>query len=551
VEHEWHAPGQARGGSVNDNDGTNPDDSSGNPNGGENPSSGNLPGKVDRDIECSANAIVPTLVRRLSHVEYARTVSDLFPELAIPEQEFAEDLRVHGFENNATSLNPSAVLVEQYAESAARIAELVGDSAASVLPCDGADMACGSQFIESFGARAFRRPLTDEEQQRYEGFFAQQMEAISFRGALELTVQAFLQAPAFLYRLELDGEVDGDAVQLDDYEMASRLSYFLWQSMPDDELFAAAAAGELHTADQVQTQARRMLDAPRAVDAIVDFHRQWLAFDRVFEENKDPELFPDWSEDLRAAMREESDRFVAWNFEEGDGTIASLLTSNVSFVNGVLAEFYGVDASGDDFQQVTLPEERSGLLTRGTFLASRSHSANGSPPLRGVAVLDELLCDRPPPPPPNADTSTPMSDGEPRTNRELFEARTAPAGCQNCHQRINGIGYGFEAFDATGHYRTTDNDQPVDATGELIGTDVDGTFDGATELSERLATSGQVEYCAVRNWFRYAFAREDQPGDWCKLDALYTALQQHDGDVRELLVQITSSYEFTHRPAEQ
>jgi hypothetical protein len=242
---------------------------------------------------------------------------------------------------------------------------------------------------------------------------------------------------------------------------------------------------------------------------------------------------------------------VSWAFTEGDASLSTLLTSKTSFVNGPLAEFYGVDAPADDssWQKTMLPSERSGLLTRGTFLASQAHSANGSPPLRGVAVLDQLLCNRPPPPPPTADTSTPMNvSGTAQTNRELFEARTTPDQCQGCHKQINGIGYGFEAFDAIGRFRATDNGRPVDATGELVSTDVDGAFDGANELSAKLAESEQVQYCAVRNWYRYAFAREDSPEDWCKLDALYNSLRQVNGDLRELLVSIVTSHEFTHRP---
>jgi hypothetical protein len=503
---------------------------------------------------CKPDSVKVIPVRRLSHAEYNRTVRALFPGVEIPEQSFAADLRIHGFENNASATHTSPVLIEQYADAASRIAELAASELGEVLPCapSEGEMNCAKQFIARFGLSAFRRPLHGEEQARFEAFFAQQMEAISFSAAVELTLQAFLQSPQFLYRLELGAEEEkaGAVVALDDYAMASRLSYLLWQRMPDRELFDAAGRGELHTASQIEAQARRMLKEPAAQAALVDFHRQWLDFDRLLTEDKDASLFPDWNEGLRAAMREESDRFVAHVFNEGSASVAELLTSNVSFVNQPLAELYGVKAGTSDWSKVTLPKERAGILTRGTFLASRAHSTNGSPPLRGVAVLDQLLCSAPPSPPPTVDTSLPANtNGKPMTNRALFESRTGKAECQGCHQSINGIGYGLEAFDAIGRFRMTDQGQPVDARGELVASDVGGTYDGAVELSTKLASSQQVEQCAVKNWFRFAMARKEQSNDSCKLDALYAALDKGGGDVRELLVAIATSFEFTHRPA--
>jgi hypothetical protein len=545
--------GAGRGWDPNNPGGPNGDgDGDGDNNGG----TGDGDGDGDAPTTCEEAAGTKTLVRRLSHVEYNRTLKDLFPSFQIPTVTLAQDLAVHGFENVASSLNPSAILVEQYSDAALNVSEQVGENLGAFMPCASItpDMACGSQMIAEFGGRAFRRPLTDEEIDRYESFFDRMMSEISFRAAMELTVQAILQAPAFLYRIELGVPEGGEAiVPLEDYEMASRLSYFLWQTMPDDELLEAAANGELRTSEQVAAQARRMLNDRRATDAIVDFHRQWLELDRVVGENKDPSLYPNWNDTLRDAMREESDRFVAHLFENGSDMLGDLLTSRVSFANPTLAEFYGVDPPSEEWGQVELPaDERAGILTRGGFLAGYAHTTNGSPPLRGVAVLDRLLCDKPPPPPPTADTSTPLNDAAmPRTNRELFEERNRPSECQNCHTTINGIGYGFEHYDAMGAFRATDNDQPVDATGEVLGTDVDGEYDGAIELSERLASSAQVRDCMVRNYFRYAFAREPGRADSCSLEDFSATLADSDGDIRELLVSIASSHDFMHRPSSE
>jgi hypothetical protein len=205
-----------------------------------------VPG-ITRDAECSTDQVGRTLVRRLSRTEYERSVAALFPGLELPKQNFAADLSVHGFENNSASLNPSTLLIEQYHNAAMTYARVAATNPEKILPCTprGPDIACASQFIERFGLHAFRRPLTSEERYRYETFFTHYMRKSSFEVALELVLQAFLQAPQFLYRLELSTNTQrqGESVALDDYEMASRLSFFLWQSMPDDVLFEAAAQG--------------------------------------------------------------------------------------------------------------------------------------------------------------------------------------------------------------------------------------------------------------------------------------------------------------------
>lgn len=488
--------------------------------------------------------------RRLSHVEYNRTVRALFPGLTLPKQEFAADLRVHGFENNALALNASPALLEQYSAAASRIAELAAAEPQRLMPCMArADMACAKQFVAQFGRRAFRRTLSPDEQARYEGLFAGFVPELGYAAAFELTLDAFLQSPQFLYRLELATELQAkDAPPaLDGFAMASRLSYFLWQSMPDDELLDAAEADALRTPDQVAAQARRMLEAPQAKDAFVDFHRQWLGFDRVLDENKDPALFPAWSDALRASIREESDRVVAHVFGSDAPTLAELLTTRVTFADTALAQLYEVPLQGAAWETpLMLPaDKRAGLLTRANFLAGRAHTTNGSPPLRGVAVLGQLLCAPPAAPPANAAATPPVADmAAKQTNRQLFEEKTRAAECQACHKTINGVGYGFEHYDSTGQFRARDNGSAVDASGELIGTDVDGPFRGAVELSERLASSRTVQRCAAQNWLRYAFGRDDNPADTCLAEQLAESMAASNGDLRELLVLIATSAPF-------
>lgn len=489
-------------------------------------------------------------VRRLSRVEYMNTVDDLLYGVARSGPEIPEDATEGGFENAARHLSAPALLVERYELTASQAAEAAmadAETRGRILGCaswtsEAEQDACVESFLDGFGMRAFRRPLTGDERSAFVAFIDEKTSLIDFEAAMELAIGALMQSAQFSYRVEV-----GASGTLTPYEMASRLSYLLWQSMPDEELFAAAAAGELTSASQLETQARRMMEEPRARLALVDFHRQWLDFDRMLEEPKDPTLFPDWTPALRDAIREEADRFVGGVMFEGEGTISALLTSNRSWVNGPLAEHYGLDPVSD-WTEVTLPAgERSGILTRSDFLAGHAHETNGSPVLRGVFVIDRLLCGGLGAPPADADTSTPEPDPEmgPVTNRMLFEERTAPAQCQACHIRINGIGFGFENYDSTGRYRTEDNTLPVDATGDLVGTDVDGPYDGAIELSADLASSRAVSDCVAQSWVRYAVGRRAASEDACLIELAETSLAEHGGDMRELLVDIVTSPDFS------
>jgi hypothetical protein len=513
------------------------------------------PDAIDNDVppgfcETAAPSLGQVPLRRLSRVEYQNTVQDLLFGLDVTLPEIPADTTEAGFENSSRLLSSPPLLVERYeltASQAAQAALADATTRAQILPCTSFDTAaqqtaCADEFLTTFGTRAFRRPLSADERASYLGFIEDMTAQIDFEAAIELAVSSLMQAPQFSYRIEL-GRGDGSVTP---HEMASRLSYLLWQSMPDEALLAAAEADELSTEAQLEAQARRMMEAPRAREALIDFHRQWLDFDRVLGEPKDAPSFPDWGPPLRDAIREEVDRFIGSVMFDGDGTVASLLTSRSSFVNAELAELYGLPAVSD-WTEVELPEgERSGILTRADFLAGHAHETNGSPVLRGVFVIDRMLCGSLGAPPANADTSTPEAPegGGPVTNRQLFEERTAPAQCQGCHVQINGIGFGFENYDSIGAFRTRDNTLPVDATGSLVGTDVDGTYNGAVELSQRLADSEAVRDCAARNWLRYTVGRRTDGADACLLERAQTSLADSGGDVRELLIAIVTSPDF-------
>ncbi len=496
----------------------------------------------------------PSALRRLSNVEYNNSVRDLYPGVEIPVQSFPADNDVHGFENNATVQSESAVLIERYQVAAAEITEWAMDRPDLALPCvpgsPADESACGRQLVQSFGARAFRRPLTSDEVDRFVAFFETARTRDNFFVAAHLVMQAIIQSPHFIYHVEMGINPEapsGSVVELTQYEIAARLAYFLWNSLPDEELTAAAAAGELATTAQIETQARRMLANPRARAMVVDFHRQWLGLDEIEQKFKDEQLFPEFTPTLRAAMRQETERFVEYVAFDGPGTLRALFVNDKTFVDDELAALYGVPAPGQWSLVDVDRTQRAGLLTQPSFLAIRAHSRNPSPVHRGVFVLERVLCQDVPAPPPNVDTSPPEGTADdPRTNRERYTRHQVP-GCDLCHSRIDGVGFGLESYDAIGRYRTTDNGFPVDDASELVETDVDGPFEGGVELSERLAGSAQVQRCYVTNWWRFAFGRSDAPADAPTLDTLDAAFAASGQNIVELLVSIATHPTFRER----
>jgi hypothetical protein len=279
-----------------------------------------------------------------------------------------------------------------------------------------------------------------------------------------------------------------------------------------------------------------------------DFHRQWLGLDLVESFESTLEGF---SDDLRPLMRQETEKLVDAAIWQEGGKLSTLLTAPFSYMNARLAGFYGLSGpTGDTFDRVALePSQRLGLLTQGGILAAHSHAAKTSPVLRGKFVRDQLLCNPPPPPPPGIDFTVAEKDSE-LTVREQAAIHSADPGCAACHQFMDPIGLGFEGFDAVGRYRTTENGKPVDVSGQLVATDVDGAFQGPAELAQKLAGSEQVAACMVRQWFRYAYARDEvAEQDRCNVALLESEFSESGGDIKELLFSLTQTDAFLYRTA--
>jgi hypothetical protein len=409
--------------------------------------------------------------------------------------------------------------------------------------CDVADDACVEPFIADFGKRAFRRPLSQEETDVYAGLYQTGKTQWGAEMGVELVLRGLLAAPSFLYHVEAHQPgASGKVAPVDAYTLASRLSYFLWASMPDDELFAAAESGGLDTPEGVEEQARRMLADPKAADTVASFHEQWMGIRGVEEAAKDPALFPEWNANLASSMREETRRFVTHVVLEGDAKLDTLLTASFSFVNPALADIYGVSGPASGFAKVDLnPNQRAGLLTQASLMASRSGASETSWVHRGKFVREQLLCDVLPAPPPGVEATDPKDAG-----------RLENPECMGCHRKMDPIGFGFDALSAIGQHRTTDeHGKPVSTKGEIIDDagelDVSGEFDGAVELAHKLAESKHVASCVAVQWFRFAARRIETKADACTIATVSETFASSGNDVRELMVALAKAPAFRYR----
>lgn len=491
-------------------------------------------------------------IRRLTPFEYDATIEDLFGDTTHPAAGFPQE-GGSGFDNNADVISVSPLHAEKYMQAAEGVATRATADLATLLPCDPAsiDDACIADWLDETGERVWRRPLDATEHAELLAFYQDARELHGETEAVSLVLQTMLQSPYFLYRVEFGLPSAGDdVVRLGDWEMATRLSYLLWGSMPDDTLFAAARAGELATPEQIEAQARRMLEQPRARTMLLHFHEQWLDYAAIDDLAKDPDAFPDYGPDIAAAQRAEIDAFIEHVIYEDDGTVASLLTAPYTFADDALAAYYDLPAPGGTGMQQVTPVGRdvSGVLTQGALLAVQAKPHETHPIVRGLFVREQLLCTIPPPPPPEVDIVPPPVDPN-ATTRERYEQHRDDPACSGCHNLMDPIGFGLETFDGSGRWRTTENGIAIDASGDLSGTDVDGPFVGAAELGARLAGSQMVNDCVTTQWFRYGYGRTESPDqDACSMAQLRERFSAGGFDIKELLVALTQTDAFLFRP---
>ncbi len=408
--------------------------------------------------------------------------------------------------------------------------------------------AAAEKIIRDFTTRAYRRPVTDEEVQGFMKLWASvDNPDRPFEKSVSVVLQAVLLNSNFLFRVENDplpGEKDNIHV-LNDYELASRLSYFLWSSMPDQELFDLAAKGQLHA--NLDAQVTRMLKDPKAQALVENFAGQWLHLRKVEDVSPDAEHYPNFSPSLKSDMLKETQMFFS-SIKDEDRSVIDFINGNYTFVNEPLAKLYGLDGvTGEEFRKVNFAADspRGGLLTQPSVLALTSYSVRTSPVQRGKWVLENLLDDAPPPPPPNV----PALDDQHQltgTLRQQMEQHRANPACASCHERMDAIGFSLENFDVIGAWRPKyANDDAIDPTGKLP----DGTtFSGARELEQKLLDSkDQFCRCLAGKMLSYALGRNVEPYDKRTVNKIVSTMAQQDNKFSALIKAIVHSEAFQER----
>ncbi|HEY8925210.1 MAG TPA: DUF1592 domain-containing protein, partial [Polyangia bacterium] len=490
-------------------------------------------------------------LRRLSNFAYVNTVHDVLGSPAaasvFPSGGPAGD-----------DVGTLTALVDGYHRVAHDVALAASDGTLSLDrfgKCDTAtlgDGTCSANFIAAFIPRMFRRPLDGDDAKAFAEVFAKGRElGGDYASGIRAVVEVAMQSPEFLYQVEFGTAVDARRPGLGrpgPYEMAARLSYLLWASAPDDALTAAAAADQLKTSQQIESQARRLLADPHAHGVTRDFYSRLFRLDDIVPNGAgvDPSA-------IIKMGAEETARFVDDAIWVEGGDLTTVLGGSFSFVNQNLAQVYGISGvTGVDFQRAALPAtQRRGVLTQLSLLASRSPMVSmlTHPSQRGALIFEQLLCGDLSQTP-SGDQHMPAGDratGE--TARQWLQRATAPAACQSCHEAIDPLGLAFEHYASSGEWRDGDGGLVIDARGMLTGVDTAGTFDGALELIDRLAKSRDVRRCHVGKWMESAYGRPTVAADACSRAQLEEGFERTGGNIRELVIGLTQTEAFLYRPA--
>ncbi len=545
-------------GQIGSDNGTPPGPGTG-PGGGRGPGGGPGPGTGPgggQGPSASPGDLGRAVFRRLSRTEYNNTIRDLLGETSRPADDFAADqesARSGFFAGGAiANTDASQLLDATEAVAASAVKRLPDLLPCKALPAAAADQdQCARMFISQFGKRAFRRPLTSEEVTAFTDFYsAQRSGGQDFPSGVRMLISAFLMSPQFLYRWEVTPQTaikEGALVRYNSYEIASRLSYLIWASMPDDAAFTLADQNKLSTPDQIEAEARRMLKDPRAKDAIADFFSQWLEVSDLHSVPKDMNKYPDYSADLADSMVAESAAFAADAVLAGDGKLSTIFTSKKGFVDTALAKLYGVSGVTATSPTATdlNPAERGGILTQASFLTQHASADESNPTRRGKMLTERVICveialppdDVPDPKPPAPNLSV----------RDRFSEHSKNPCATACHSIMDPLGFAFENYNGIGAYQTQDGGKAVDASGTIELDGVSKPFKNAIELGRLLGDSPQVAGCLTRQFLRYALRRKEGAGDQASLAAIEETFAKQSSNLRELIVALTKTRAFTHR----
>ncbi len=515
------------------------------------------PGENKQSLCTGTPSVAASPMRRLSNTEYRLTVADLLgmPELAAQvTATFVEDTESLGYRNAAEFLGISTDTARQYSEAADRLSvEVVASRWNDLVRCNAgeAERDCARRFITTFGERAYRRPLTPAEVNDVltKSYDAARTGGYDFRSGIEWVIFGVLQSPQFLHRVEVV-PTNGTIVRIGGYEMASRLSYLVWGSMPDDALLAAARNGELDTDEGVAAQADRLLADPKA-RRMFDFFVEWLDLDRFKASERDAATYGALDPNLGQLFRRETEEFVNHVLWEEDGSLDVLLTAPYTYMNQALAQHYGVSGvTGDAFVRVNLdPSKRIGLLMQPSMLTAHDKLTRTSIVRRGLKIRTDILCGTVGSPPDDAALDLPPTiPGQ--TQAQMLEEHRTNVTCNACHTLMDSLGQVFESIDAVGRPRTHDEaGNAVDTSGALTLTDVDGAVSGPTELVQSLAQSDEVRACFARQLFRYAYGRKETKADGCSEERLLNDFVASGYSLRGAIAALTRTDAFLYRVA--
>ena len=497
----------------------------------------------------------PGMLRRLTRTQFRNAMNDVFG--------YAVDINnldADSWDANFASIGASVVVTsdqgaEQYNTAIEGAVNLVFNGAATTrsqfigcTPTGQSNDACLRGYIQKLGLRAWRRPLTSAE---LDGFVALAASASTtlgsaVEGARWATVALF-ESPYFLYRPEIGAANASGGLRFTGYETAERLSFLIWNSLPDQMLLDQAASGALATADGIRTAAARMLATTAGREAVGNFAEEYLRLDRIATQAKDPMLYPAYSAGLQAAMvRDMRDTWTSVVFDDNASTMDLFTTTKVS-VNSDLATLYGLDPTGlnsTTFQTRTLPADgpRAGILSKAALLSEFANQQSGSPTLRGRFIRESLICQTVPPPPPGVNTAAVDQPTDvPMTKRQRLEAHRSATLCASCHNLMDPLGLPLESFDAIGKYRTLDNGLPVDPT---------STFEGQAIADSRglgvaVSQSVSVAQCFVQKYYQYAMGHELRDADGSVLNALAKAFNASGFKMQDLILAAVTSDAFS------
>jgi hypothetical protein len=483
--------------------------------------------------------------RRLTRSELDRTVRDVLGDTTQPAAKVLAEDEYNPFDNDYTLQRASRALIdslEAFAEDAAAraVSEANRDRVVPCTPSGADDTACFTQAIEALGRRLFRRPLTDEEVSAYltlQAFATEDNPDVEndFYTGVELVIRSMLQDPEVLYRIEIGtAEADPEVLRLDRYELATRLSFLLWGSTPDDALLDAAEDGELADAASRRENAARLLDDERARATLHRFHAMWLGYRAIPHDAELTQAF-----DLETTHL--IDRVV---FDEPSSYL-DLFLSPETYLNERLAEQYDLPSpSGSEGWVPYGTSGRAGILSHGSVLAAFSKFSDTSPTQRGIFVQTRLLCNQVLPPPANVNVDQPPGGDDAVCKYDRYAEHRESPSCGGCHNELDPIGFGLEAYDIGGRLRATDDGQPdcaITGDGELPGY---GTFNGPGELAELLVASGEVSSCFVQHLLSYAIGRPVREEEASVVTELTQGFQNTNFAAKELLLDYVASDRF-------